>query len=496
MEGLNVLFSIRCQNKDVRINTRMEEVSSQQTSKAKNKGIKHQWTKHEDEKLIECLLDLSNSGQWRADNGTFRNGYLQQLERWMHEKIPDCELKGVPHIESRFKLWKRQYNAIFEMLGPSASGFGWSDKNKCVECDKNVYDNWVKSHPNAVGLRGKSFPYFEELSIVFGKDRATGIAAESPADAVANIEGEETNQRASAQNPDEEMAIADESSGLGPTNSSAGQSRKTRKRRSSATDDSINESFNATLRSIESMFGNASESISKLAGCFQFMATDAIRKEKLFEELLKVEGLVDKDRMIAYDILISDTTKLTGFYGIPAESRKDYIDAKQVVEIDDVHVPDQDPGVINVYFHIIDKLDCCGVQKFSQPGIFLRTEVAMHVLNKMQEYGKNNPVTADFVKDERHFESWNSLWSHSGAQDAAQLLAKWFASYFEHILEIPVGAPDVIFHKECQQQGSIEVDCGMYTCLFAERIVRNGLPDLSLYDNDPPPSVLIWSARS
>nr|CAD1833834.1 unnamed protein product [Ananas comosus var. bracteatus] len=116
--------------------------------------------------------------------------------------------------------------------------------------------------------------------------------------------------------------------------------------------------------------------------------------------------------------------------------------AKQVVEIDDVHVPDQDPGVINVYFHIIDKLECCGVHKFSQPGIFLRTEVAMHVLNKMQEYGKNNPVTADFVKDERRFESWNSLWSHSGVQDAAQLLAKWFASYFEHILEIPVGAPD------------------------------------------------------
>nr|CAD1827899.1 unnamed protein product [Ananas comosus var. bracteatus] len=77
--------------------------------------------------------------------------------------------------------------------------------------------------------RGKSFPYFEKLSIVFGKDRATGIAAESPADAAANIKGEETNQRASAQNPDEEMAIADESSGLRPTNSSAGQSRKQEK---------------------------------------------------------------------------------------------------------------------------------------------------------------------------------------------------------------------------------------------------------------------------
>nr|CAD1825800.1 unnamed protein product [Ananas comosus var. bracteatus] len=106
--------------------------------------------------------------------------------------------------------------------------------------DKNVYDNWVKSHPNAVGLRGKSFPYFEELLIVFGKDRATGITTESPANAVANIKGEETNQRASAQNPNVEMAIADESNSLGPTNPNAGQWRKTRKRRSLGTDDSIN----------------------------------------------------------------------------------------------------------------------------------------------------------------------------------------------------------------------------------------------------------------
>ncbi|XP_020090402.1 uncharacterized protein LOC109711664 [Ananas comosus] len=178
--------------------------------------------------------------------------------------------------------------------------------------------------------------------------------------------------------------------------------------------------------------------------------------------------------------------------------------------------------VINVYLHIIDKLDCMGVHKFSQPGIFLRTEVAMHVLNKMQGYGKNNLVTADFVKDvafgsasirhfldkintqtcntcryvliplhsnwhwhllsidlkERRFESWNSLWSHSGAQDAAQLLAKWFTSYFEHILQIPVGASDVIFHKECQQQGSIEVDCGMYTWLLLKN--RNEITRLHL----------------
>nr|CAD1837557.1 unnamed protein product [Ananas comosus var. bracteatus] len=105
------------------------------------------------------------------------------------------------------------------------------------------------------------------------------------------------------------------------------------------------------------------------------------------------------------------------------------------VQIDDVPAPVEEPGMINVYFHIIDKLDCMGVHKFSQPGIFRRTEVTMHVLNKMQGFGKDELLIADF--------------------------AKWFSSYFEHILQIPIGAPNVVFHKECQQQGSTEVDCGI-----------------------------------
>ena len=88
-----------------------------------NNNSKHKWDKQEDEKLIECLLQLSESGNWRADNGTFRSGFLQQLERWMHEKIPNCQVRATPHISSRVKLWKKQYYALSEMLGPSASGF-------------------------------------------------------------------------------------------------------------------------------------------------------------------------------------------------------------------------------------------------------------------------------------------------------------------------------------------------------------------------------------
>lgn len=107
-------------------------------------GKKHQWTALEDSKLVECLLHIANSGKWKANNGTFKPGYLQHLEKLMHEKIPRCGLKAQPHIDSRIKILKKQYHAISEMLGHSASGFEWNEEEKCVVVDKNVYDEWVK----------------------------------------------------------------------------------------------------------------------------------------------------------------------------------------------------------------------------------------------------------------------------------------------------------------------------------------------------------------
>lgn len=69
-------------------------------------------THFEETKLVECLLELVHGGEWRGDNETFRTGYLQQLERCMNEKIPSCNLKATPELESRVRILKKQYNAI------------------------------------------------------------------------------------------------------------------------------------------------------------------------------------------------------------------------------------------------------------------------------------------------------------------------------------------------------------------------------------------------
>ncbi|OAY69002.1 hypothetical protein ACMD2_25538 [Ananas comosus] len=260
--------------------------------KPRNRGIKHQWTKEEDDKLIECLLGLTNSGHWRADNGNFRCGFLQQLEKLMSEKLPGCGLKARPHITSRIKLWKRQYNAIAEMLGAAVNGFGWDGKDKTITCERSVYDDWVVSHPSAAGLRGKSFPYVE-LSVVFGKDHATEAAVEPLANAVVATAQEELAARASGLQVEmEDVLGADESDGASAEQSSACSGTKP------------NTAACSNPRSQEERSGNLL---------------------MLFDELSKIDGLSREDLMDAVVILSSDTSKMNVFYLVPVELRKLYV---------------------------------------------------------------------------------------------------------------------------------------------------------------------------
>jgi hypothetical protein len=107
------------------------------------KSTKRQWTAEEDAVLVQGLLKLVDDG-WKADAGSFKPGYTKVLEKYIHNKFPGCTLKANPHIESRVKRLKSQYSAIKDMLGPSASGFGWDDTRKMIIVEKEIYSQWCK----------------------------------------------------------------------------------------------------------------------------------------------------------------------------------------------------------------------------------------------------------------------------------------------------------------------------------------------------------------
>ena len=72
---------------------------------------KRKWTEEEDEKLVEALMELVNTGKFKADNG-FKPGYLTFLESSLQTKLPTARIKGKPHIESRMKTLKKDFSAV------------------------------------------------------------------------------------------------------------------------------------------------------------------------------------------------------------------------------------------------------------------------------------------------------------------------------------------------------------------------------------------------
>ncbi|KAA0066940.1 retrotransposon protein [Cucumis melo var. makuwa] len=151
-----------------------------------NRAPRHVWTKEEEGTFVERLMELVSMGGWKSDNGTFRPSYLAQLVRMMAEKLPGCQVRATTVTDCRIKILKRTFQAIVEMRGPACSGFGWNDEEKCIIAEKELFDNWVRSHPAVKGLLNKPFLYYDELTYVFGHDRATGRFAETFADVGSN----------------------------------------------------------------------------------------------------------------------------------------------------------------------------------------------------------------------------------------------------------------------------------------------------------------------
>lgn len=154
---------------------------------------KRKWKHDEDTKLVEALLDMANLGTYKADNG-FKPGYLVYIEDKLKVSLPNAGLKAKPHIESRIKILKRDFNIVYDMLnGFNTSGFGYDANKKCITAESVVWDAYLQSHPAHSIWRNKQFPFYDDLLIIFGKDRATGSNAQGPSDMMEDVQREENN---------------------------------------------------------------------------------------------------------------------------------------------------------------------------------------------------------------------------------------------------------------------------------------------------------------
>ncbi|KVI00900.1 Myb/SANT-like domain-containing protein, partial [Cynara cardunculus var. scolymus] len=141
------------------------------------------WSIQEEDVLISILQEIVAVGD-RSDNGCFRTDIYEQIVLKMCEKIPGLTTTS-KHIQNKMKRLKYKYSTAYDMF--STSGFGWNDVHQCITVDAQVLEEYLKKHPSKNYIANKSFPQYERLKMIFGKDRVIGSMVESAIDALEHI---------------------------------------------------------------------------------------------------------------------------------------------------------------------------------------------------------------------------------------------------------------------------------------------------------------------
>ncbi|MBA0848356.1 hypothetical protein Goshw_001072, partial [Gossypium schwendimanii] len=100
--------------------------------------------------------------------------------------LPHAMLKAKPNLELRIKTLKMDWTIIYDMLsGKENSSFGWDEHRQMV-----AVWNYISSHKAASQFRHRSFSYYDQLTSIYAKDRATRNDAQTTAYIVEEIDAE------------------------------------------------------------------------------------------------------------------------------------------------------------------------------------------------------------------------------------------------------------------------------------------------------------------
>ncbi|CAH8263598.1 unnamed protein product [Arabidopsis lyrata] len=131
--------------------------------------------------LLRLLVDAINHG-FRDANGKFNKltvetRILPPINKQLGAK------KTYSEYRNRMKILKGRYKSMAELLRFS-SGFGWDPETKKFTARDEVWDDYLKAHPNKTNMRNESFEDFEDLRMIFGSNTATGLNAVGLGDTV------------------------------------------------------------------------------------------------------------------------------------------------------------------------------------------------------------------------------------------------------------------------------------------------------------------------
>ncbi|PPD79091.1 hypothetical protein GOBAR_DD23978 [Gossypium barbadense] len=279
-----------------------------------SRGTKRKWVPEEDAALVSCMVDLYNVGTFNADTG-FKASYLNELEKNVREALPNAMLKARPNIESRIRLLKRDWSIVYDMLnGQNNSGFGWDDHRQVIVAEDAVWDSYLKSHKETGQFKHCSFPYYDQLTAIYAKDRATGKDAQTAADVLEEINAEDVPS-ADINEDRNEYYDCDANVSFDDMDVSATEPQTDKNQ-------GVNDAATLLAENMRAIGEQISRSIASDVVVHQGIQEKAAN---LYPTLCEIEGLTVDERFQALSKIPDHPTQMVVFFSLPSDVRLEWV---------------------------------------------------------------------------------------------------------------------------------------------------------------------------
>ncbi|CAN1181217.1 hypothetical protein LINPERPRIM_LOCUS6111 [Linum perenne] len=295
-----------------------------------------------DATLLKCLTEVKVNGL--IENGKFKPGAYKAVEKLLKVFHPEAGIKADPHVKSRVKTVKKQFDAVH--LLKTQSGYGWDDELKCPDIENQVYNDFVEKHPECANKNRVPFPNYDELLAIFGKGRATGSNVKQitdPAPEPSTDSVQEKNESFVRETSPEEMIRAMEDNFVndmldtengtqpkptpkrGAEESPVDASNHTKKKKRQTQDEAFAEDITSKLAArFEPMINRTIEALGGILA--EETVVEVRERDTLVEELKKLDGISEEQVFDATLLLLESDNKLRMFYRLDSnDSKKKYI---------------------------------------------------------------------------------------------------------------------------------------------------------------------------
>ncbi|KAK4790961.1 hypothetical protein SAY86_031374 [Trapa natans] len=131
-------------------------------AQATNDRLRTVWMPEMDRYFIDLMLEQVSRGN-RVDDNLFSKRAWKNMVSMFNAKFKSHYEKDI--LKNRYKSLRNLYRVIRNIL--DQSGFYWDDTHHMVMAENNIWDEYIKAHPNARPFRIKSFPYYRDLCLIY-----------------------------------------------------------------------------------------------------------------------------------------------------------------------------------------------------------------------------------------------------------------------------------------------------------------------------------------